>query len=843
MRTPGRRRTGHGLQSRFVGRARELGWLEEMVASTRADARPRLARVVGEAGMGKTSLVRELRGRLPAATAFRLGRCLSYGRSVTYSALADVLRAEVGLQGDDPAEDVLARLGGHEILGLTLGLDVAGDLEPQAALVRLQDAWVQLVSRLAAAGPAVLVIEDMHWATGPLLEVIERVLADAEGPILLLATARPDEAPFPAAETLRLERLGDQEVTELIEAALAGPLEPRGREVVIRHADGNPFFAEEVLADLIDRGLLERNDGGWVLGDAAADPGVPDSVRGLLAARIDLLPAPAKDALQAASVIGRSFTPAGLAALTGSSAEVRTLVERGFVRPAQPRVVFKHALTREVAYNGLTKARRARLHADFARWLDGMGGGRDDHAPLLAHHYAEAVRPDDVDVAWPDGGDELDALRAKAVAWLSRAGDLAVGRYEIDDGVALLERAVALEPDEARQAELWRGIGLANAIKFDGEAFWRGMQRSIAVTSDRELRAETYGDLALQTAIRMGMWLQRPPSELVQGWIEEALRLAPPGSPARAKGLLADGFWNRVFGEEAAAEATSIAERLGDVELLEYSFGAHSFYAFGDREFAKALAWTERSLELVDEIEDPDHLADLYENAISAFCGVGRFDEARSLVDRHVALAEGLTPHRRLHGIALRLEVDEICGTWDDVIAVSDRTAALVEQNLSTPCVRNARSLLVTALAAALTGDPEAAAALEASTREVVIEGYDHVLGAPRARLALVRGDTDAALGFAPQFDDFRIHWVLANAAARLDALVAAGTREEELERHAPAYAHPGSYTEPFALRALGIVRADGTLLRKAEERFAVLGLRWHSDQTPVLMKLRQSAA
>ena len=100
------------------------------------------------------------------------------------------------------------------------------------------------------------------------------------------------------------------------------------------------------------------------------DLGIPDSVQGVLAARIDLLPAEAKEALQAASVIGRSFTPAGLAALTGSSAEVRTLVERGFVRPTQPELVFKHALTRDVAYGSLPKASRARLHAAFARWLE-----------------------------------------------------------------------------------------------------------------------------------------------------------------------------------------------------------------------------------------------------------------------------------------------------------------------------------------------------------------------------------------------------------------------------------------------------------------------------------------
>ena len=147
MRAPRRPRGGHGLAARFVGRKRELEWLDDLVARTQADGRPRLATVVGEAGMGKTSLVRELRERLPAGTAFRLGRCLSYGRGVTYSALADVLRQELGLRQEDSAEAVLERLAGREILGLTLGLDVAGDLDPRAALLQLQDQWVQLISR------------------------------------------------------------------------------------------------------------------------------------------------------------------------------------------------------------------------------------------------------------------------------------------------------------------------------------------------------------------------------------------------------------------------------------------------------------------------------------------------------------------------------------------------------------------------------------------------------------------------------------------------------------------------------------------------------------------------
>ena len=304
---------------------------------------------------------------------------------------------------------------------------------------------------------------------------------------------------------LGLERLADEEVSELVEAALAAPLESRALELVVGHAEGNPFFVEEVLADLLDRGLLERRNGGWSLRDAAVDLGIPDSVQGVLAARIDLLPAEAKEALQAASVIGRSFTPGGLAALTGSSAEVRTLVERGFVRPTEPELVFKHALTRDVAYGSLPKASRARLHAAFARWLE-ADDATDGRAGVLAHHYSEAVAPGIAELAWRDRDEELGQLSAAALRWLRRAAELSLARFDLDDALSQLHRAAELAPDEA---ELWHAIGRVNALKFDGEAMWPAMEKAIELTEGTEALAELYGELTFESIMRGGMW-KRP---------------------------------------------------------------------------------------------------------------------------------------------------------------------------------------------------------------------------------------------------------------------------------------------------------------------------------------------
>ncbi|HYX76626.1 MAG TPA: adenylate/guanylate cyclase domain-containing protein, partial [Gaiellaceae bacterium] len=226
MVVPRRPRGGHGLASTFVGRARELERLLQLASTDE----PRFALVLGEPGLGKTALVRELRDRLPPATTFRLGRCLSYGRSVTYSPLADVLRQELGLREEDAYT-------GEEILGLTLGLDAGAGLEPRAAVLALQDAWVRLVSEIAARGSAVLVLEDLHWATEPLLELLAGVLSNASGPVLILGTARPGRDRLPAGETVTLEPLGDDEAAELIDRALAAPLDAAARELVVRHAE------------------------------------------------------------------------------------------------------------------------------------------------------------------------------------------------------------------------------------------------------------------------------------------------------------------------------------------------------------------------------------------------------------------------------------------------------------------------------------------------------------------------------------------------------------------------------------------------------------------------------
>jgi predicted ATPase len=159
----------------------------------------------------------------------------------------------------------------------------------------------------------------------------------------------------------------------------------------------------------------------------------------------------------------------------------------------------KHALTREVAYGSIPKARRGRLHASFAEWLEGGAAAADERAPLLAYHYSEAANPVEADLVWAGDADGLARVRERAVHWLWRAGRLARGRHEMEEAVQLYTRAVGLCDDEYEQALLWRAIGEAQALRYDGEGMRVALLRAVDGPLTDAERAETYAFLAFQS--------------------------------------------------------------------------------------------------------------------------------------------------------------------------------------------------------------------------------------------------------------------------------------------------------------------------------------------------------
>ena len=839
----------HVYRTRFVGRASELDVLVTAFERVAAVGGSRVVTLLGEPGVGKSRLLHELTRQLtarPGPPALYRGRCAPHGRGVTYRPLAEILRARLGLDARDPPERVREALAAREILGVTFGLEPPPGMHPVAAREQLHRAWVELAAQLPYGGqPAVIVIEDVHWAEEPLLDLLEQIAREVPRGLLIVCAARPEllerRAQWGAGRrdfsALWLEPLAPDDAAtlarDLLGDAFAG-LAP----LVVEHAEGNPFFLEELVSALIDDGA------GAPLDELVASPRLPlpDSVRSVLAARMHALSPSERAGLQAASVVGRTFsTDAVLALLDGVVPSFGALVERDFLRtPVAGRrreLGFKHALTREVAYASLPRARRARLHAAFADWLERDGGGRDEDAPLLAHHYCAAVQPDELDLAWHSEPQEAERLRLAALLWLRRAADLAVGRYALDDGLALLEGALALEWDAAGRCALLRAMGRAYALRYDVMEMWHVLEEAVDLAPGAADTADIFSELALETVNRYGMLDPMPPRELVDQWIDRALALAAQGSPARARALVARSMWFPADADAPAREAIAIAAALPDLDLQSHAWNAAACAAYAGRRYDESERWASRRVAVVERISDPDHVVDIYSSAIPGPLGLGQIARARAYAARHDEAASALSEHHKLHAVAYLLELEELLGTWNEIQSLTPRAEAAVRANVTQPCVRNARSLLVCAAGAAWAGDAAQSRRLEEAAHDVGHAAFETVFAPPRIQIALARGDCAALeelIELAVMPPPAKNWWALNALAARLDALVALD-RRAAIEREAPSLAMPGTLLEPFALRALGVARADPELVERATASFAQMGLGWHAERTRAL--------
>jgi class 3 adenylate cyclase len=833
-----------GLPRAFVGRDRELDFLLGAYERVAAGREVRFVTVTGEAGVGKSRLVRELwevLGRDAPMTLRRTGRCPAYGHALSYRPIGDVLKEHFGLLDSDPPERALARLGERRILGLALGLDVAEDLHPIVARDRLHDAWLGFVQDLATEHPLVLLVEDLHWAEDQLLELLGR-LGEVGAPVLVVGTGRPElleRAPAWPGDHIRLEPLGPSDVERWLKQLVPGETAVGVRNF-LDGAEGNPLFLEELLAALLEGGALAPEGG--LDPEQLPEPSlVPESVQAVLAARIDQLPPTEKAALQAAAVIGRAFWPSPVRELlAGTEPHLPLLEQRDFVRrqsgsslEGEPEFVFKHALTREVAYGSLTRRERARLHAGFASWLERRFGGRDEHAAALAQHYASAASPEDADLAWEDDDSRYEELRASAVSWLRRAAELAAARFEIDETLALLDRALALEPTDAGRIEILQQTGHVHAFSFDVSGFRRALERALELNPDRRAEAEIYARLAYYGLGRPYMWKDLPPRVVLEGWLARALELSEPGTEARGYAALAQAFADPAGHAEATAESYAIGKALGDAWLVAYSGEARSLAATHAREFRQARTWADRALEDARTLGDPSYQIHQNWNAGFVYLRAGLIQEA----DRFAAVSERLGssagPHEEVHVVALYALLESVRGDWVGLADLSRRVEEASAANEDFPCQFNWRTLLVCALAAAQRGDEREARRLEELGRGGVIVFGPLEREPALLRLALLRGDLQAAeqiLEALPALDPFGAD----GPAARLDALVELGDRKRTEEEAAPFLAER-SYTRPFALRALGRVREDAALIETAAAEFDEIGLGWRADETRAL--------
>jgi len=378
------------LRPVFVGRERELDGLLEEYRRTVAVGRPRLLTIIGEAGVGKTALARHLWERLDGESPLPLrmaGRCPSYGRGITYAPLAEILRSALRLLESDAPVTVLERLGPRPILGLTLGVDVAGDFHPLAARERLQEAWIDLLAALGRDQPLLIVLEDLHWAEEPLLDLLERVTSDLQAPLMVVATARPDlpdrwRARLAEHGTLlELDLLSRGDSQRLLREMLAADLPPAVREELLTRAEGNPFFLEELLAALIDGGVLRPEGDGWTTRSQRQAFVIPDSVHATLASRVDLLDRPEKEALQAAAIVGARL-------LDERRLRATTRGDAGLSGAREPRL---HSTTASLDPRGRTRI-RDQARADTRGRIRHRAEGKTSASACAIRRMARASR-------------------------------------------------------------------------------------------------------------------------------------------------------------------------------------------------------------------------------------------------------------------------------------------------------------------------------------------------------------------------------------------------------------------------------------------------------------------
>lgn len=401
------------LEVELVGRRAELDTLERTLVEAVTARDCRLVTVVGEPGVGKSRLVREFLASAAQHASILSGRALSYGDGITFGPIREVVRQAVGIRDEDTAERALRKLAALvegeeqgelvERIGQVLGVATdAASLDDIAWAIR------KLLERLACRRPLVVLLDDIHWAEPALLDILARLPTLARGPIVLLCLARPEllETRPEWEATIRLEPLQDAEAARLVDDLLGGAVARPVSERILASAGGNPLFIEQLVAMLVDDGLLERRNGTWA---AAADLSalrVPDSVKSLLTARLDRLGAGGRATLERGAVEGQLFHRGAVLELSDPddrghvAGDLRALIEKQFleVAPAtfedEAAFRFRHILIRDAAYDGIAKKLRADLHERFGAWLELKAGERlAEYAEIVGYHLEQAPVP------------------------------------------------------------------------------------------------------------------------------------------------------------------------------------------------------------------------------------------------------------------------------------------------------------------------------------------------------------------------------------------------------------------------------------------------------------------
>jgi len=623
----------------LVGRERELLLLTDAFQRSKAEETAQLVTLVGVPGIGKSRLVAELFTVLdadPDVYWWRQGRSLPYGESRSVWALGEIVKAQAGiLESDDQqtARKKLAAACSDEwVLSHLYALaGVAGDIdETRDRRVEAFSAWRRFFETLAEERPLVLVFEDLHWADDTLLDFVDYLAEWVSGvPMLLVATARPELLERRPdwgggkrnATTLSIGALSNDDTAKLL------PVMPaETQRLVLERAEGNPLYAAEYARMLADR--------------PGGDVPLPETVQGLIAARIDQLPADEKTLVQEASVVGKVFWPSALG--SASEESLHALERKEFIRrdrrsavAGETQYAFLHLLVRDVAYGQIPRARRMERHRAAAEWIESISPDRsEDRAEMLAHHYREALRLAEA------SGTDTTPFREAAFAALAEASEraAALGSWNVAADLAAEALALGERPDLKLRLARGRAFGKADIdLRLAEEA-----RDGFLALGDVEGAAET------EAFLGWAYWWTSD-GDAARKHAEAAVELARdlPTSFAKAFAYARAGRLDGIGGDYArgidlANEVLAMAEELDSDELRSDALNTRGISKdkLGDLTSIEDLR---RAVELADASNAVQQMATARNNLASVLGGIGRVRESIAVCEeaRDVGLRFG----------------------------------------------------------------------------------------------------------------------------------------------------------------------------------------------------------
>jgi class 3 adenylate cyclase/tetratricopeptide (TPR) repeat protein len=852
----------------LIGRVAELDALKQALEHVRRDRVPQLMTIAGVPGIGKSRLVAELFRDIDEdpneIVLWRQGRSLPYGDGVTFWALGEMVKAQAGILETDSPEQAEQKL--HDSVRAVIPESdgaqwIEGHLRPLAGLgtatatgsERAEEAftaWRHFLEALAGRNPLVLAFEDLHWADDNLLDFIEYLVDSTGGvPILVVCTARPElferrvrwDGSAPNAATLSLSPLSDDETARLIESLTRGldiPAETQ-RELLGR-ASGNPLYAEQYV-----RMVAERLE--------AEGLPLPETIQGIIAARLDALPVEEKRLLQDAAVIGKVFwlgavTVGGAADSASAEPRLKALERKEFIRHARNSSVageaeyaFLHILIRDVAYSQIPRVERAEKHRRAAEWIRSLGR-TGDHAEMLAHHYLKALE------LRRAARQPVDAPFADLVlASLRDAGERALSLNAHGTAARFFEAALELAPPDSPQRarllfKLARTRHIAGYIEPD-----------LLAAAFAELLACGDHDTAAEAEATLGElnWVRGDRDRAFEH-LAHAHSLIQKSAPSRAKAYVISSYSRLLMlaGENPEAirlgvEALGIAEQ-HDLNQLR----AHALNTIGVSRVHSGddagIADLEQSIAIALEANAVEDTCRAQANLGSMFWEQGDLERAHELWMEaekgashfgHVAYA------RWFRG--LDVEAQYTFGRWDQALSAADRFISEVEAGA--PYYLAPRWYTIRALIHVARGNiPESRDDARRSLELARLAKDPQSLYATLAGCAHVfreSGDTEQAVAIAEEFlVELRSRGRLGSAREHVHTLawmMTAAGHGQELIDALPAGDTPWSHAAVAFIagdleRAADICRAMGAATDEARDRLwlaaSLVAERRHAD-------------